>query len=200
VYVFKGKTVDLTLVSEDTQGGRITASESGWTNTGVALQWFKHVFIPESKQGLSPGAKGEPPHRLLIMVSKECGKRLPCEGGITKHVADHSLAPFFFLWVGGAMEQDGHSSHFTLHMMQLAVKENIHVLALPAHATHGLAPLDRTCFGPLKVAWGEEQRVEMFMTGVVRREDVVRYEPVEFPSLGQPVEAQSLLADARTWS
>ncbi|CAD6958079.1 unnamed protein product [Tilletia controversa] len=69
---------------------------------------------------------------------------------------------------------DGHSSHFTLEMLQTARKHNVHVLSLPAHSTHGMAPLDRTCFAPLKVAWAECQRWEFFMTGVIRRDGVVR--------------------------
>ncbi|CAD6902562.1 unnamed protein product [Tilletia laevis] len=59
-------------------------------------------------------------------------------------------------------------------MLQAARKHNVHVLSLPAHSTHGMAPLDRTCFAPLKVAWAECQRWEFFMTGVIRRDDVVR--------------------------
>ncbi|CAD6937595.1 unnamed protein product [Tilletia laevis] len=130
-YVFKGKQTDLTLLCEEELGGSITSSESGWTNTAIAHEWFKKVFLPESEE-----LSGKEVHRLLIM--------------------------------------DGHTSHFTLEMMKLAKQHNVHVLSLPSHSTHGLALLDRACFGPLKTAWAEEQRKEMMMTNVVRREDVIR--------------------------
>ncbi|KAE8219264.1 hypothetical protein CF319_g7014 [Tilletia indica] len=130
-YVFKGRLIDLTLMFEETEGGFMTASDSGWTNTAIAQHWFEKVFLPASKE-LSKGSE----NRLLIM--------------------------------------DGHTSHFTLEMLKLAVENKVHILSLPSHSTHGLAPLDRACFGPLKTAWAEAQRTEMMMTGVVRKEDVIR--------------------------
>ena len=39
---------------------------------------------------------------------------------------------------------DGHSSHETLGLLELAVRENIQVLCLPPHTTHMLQPLYRT--------------------------------------------------------
>ncbi|KAE8220214.1 hypothetical protein CF326_g8796, partial [Tilletia indica] len=130
VYIFKGKKVDLSLAFEETLGGYITSSETGWTNSAIAQKWFERVLLP------TRGGSSQPAPRLLIM--------------------------------------DGHGSHFTLQMLEMAVAANIHILALPAHTTHGMAPLDRTCFGPLKQAWAEAQRHEMMMTGVVRKEDVIR--------------------------
>ena len=48
---------------------------------------------------------------------------------------------------------DGHSSHETLAILELALQENIHILSLPPHTTHVLQPLDRTVFGPLNTAY-----------------------------------------------
>ena len=44
---------------------------------------------------------------------------------------------------------DQHRSHEVLDFIELAVKENIILLALPSHTSHWLQPLDKGCFGPL---------------------------------------------------
>ena len=51
---------------------------------------------------------------------------------------------------------DGHSSHYCPDTIKLAAEHNVVVCALPPHTTHILQPLDRGCFGPLKVAWKQE--------------------------------------------
>jgi len=48
---------------------------------------------------------------------------------------------------------DGHSSHFCPDMIRMAAKEKIILFTLPPHTTHLTQPLDKVCFGPLKVAW-----------------------------------------------
>ena len=48
---------------------------------------------------------------------------------------------------------DGHRSHETLDILELAVGENIEILCLPPHTTHFLQPLDRTVFGPMSSAY-----------------------------------------------
>ena len=50
---------------------------------------------------------------------------------------------------------DGHSSHETLGILEMAREENIHILCLPPHCTHFLQPLDRTVFGPFKNYYDE---------------------------------------------
>lgn len=64
VYIFKGKLVDLTLLWEESHGGHMTVSDSGWTNGDIAQQWFEHSFLPQSEK---IAGVGKP--RLLIMVS-----------------------------------------------------------------------------------------------------------------------------------
>lgn len=44
---------------------------------------------------------------------------------------------------------DGHHSHETLGLIELARENDIILLCLPPHTTHYLCPLDRTVFGPL---------------------------------------------------
>ena len=48
---------------------------------------------------------------------------------------------------------DGHSSHFCPNMIRMAAKEKVILFTLPPNTTHLIQPLDKGCFGPLKVAW-----------------------------------------------
>jgi hypothetical protein len=51
---------------------------------------------------------------------------------------------------------DGHSSHYTLDVVQFARAHNITLLAYPPHCTHALQGLDVACFAKMKSAWKEE--------------------------------------------
>ena len=51
---------------------------------------------------------------------------------------------------------DGHSSHYCPSTIRLAAQEQVILFALPPNTTHLSQPLDKGCFGPLKVAWREE--------------------------------------------
>jgi len=48
---------------------------------------------------------------------------------------------------------DGHGSHVTVRMIELARKCGVHLFCLPPHTTHKLQPLDVGVFGPLQRAW-----------------------------------------------
>lgn len=48
---------------------------------------------------------------------------------------------------------DGHSSHETLSLLEVAIKENINIICLPPHTTHALQPLDKAVFGPFNKAY-----------------------------------------------
>ena len=47
----------------------------------------------------------------------------------------------------------GHSSHYCPDTIRLAAHEQVILFALPPNTTHLSQPLDKGCFGPLKVAW-----------------------------------------------
>lgn len=48
---------------------------------------------------------------------------------------------------------DGHGSHDTLGLIELAQEHNIILFCLPPHTTHKLQPLDVGVFGPFSRAW-----------------------------------------------
>lgn len=51
---------------------------------------------------------------------------------------------------------DGHSSHFNPSTISKAAEESVIIFCLPPHTTHLTQPLDKGCFGPLKMCWREE--------------------------------------------
>lgn len=51
---------------------------------------------------------------------------------------------------------DGHSTHVNASVVELAIKENITILKLPAHTTHLLQPLDLSVFKSVKTRWDEK--------------------------------------------
>lgn len=50
---------------------------------------------------------------------------------------------------------DGHGSHETFELIDLACKNNIILFCLSPHTTHRLQPLDVGVFGPFACAWAE---------------------------------------------
>lgn len=48
---------------------------------------------------------------------------------------------------------DGHISHLDKGTIELAIQQNITLIKLPPHTTDILQPLDKCCFGPLKLKW-----------------------------------------------
>ena len=50
---------------------------------------------------------------------------------------------------------DGHKSHETLSLLELAREKNVVVYVFPPHTTHLLQPLDVGVFGPFKKAWAQ---------------------------------------------
>ena len=46
--------------------------------------------------------------------------------------------------------QDGHASHMSIKLIELARANDVHLLCLPAHTTHILQPLDMGVFKPFK--------------------------------------------------
>ncbi|KAJ8887805.1 hypothetical protein PR048_014023 [Dryococelus australis] len=48
---------------------------------------------------------------------------------------------------------DGHNSHIQLSISKVTIKNNIHILSLPAHSSDKIQPLDVAIFGPAKEVW-----------------------------------------------
>ena len=48
---------------------------------------------------------------------------------------------------------DGHKAHLTLDVITKAKRNQIDMLTIPSHISHGLQPLDVACFKPFKVAF-----------------------------------------------
>jgi hypothetical protein len=70
---------------------------------------------------------------------------------------------------------DGHGSHETHPLRQLAVDNNIILLSLPPHTTHKLQPLDVGVFGPFQRAWADRCDEVVEDTGEeIPREDFVK--------------------------
>ena len=45
---------------------------------------------------------------------------------------------------------DGHHSHISIKLLELARAINVHLVCLPVHTSHILQPLDVGVFGPMK--------------------------------------------------
>ncbi|CDO75972.1 hypothetical protein BN946_scf184888.g22 [Trametes cinnabarina] len=70
---------------------------------------------------------------------------------------------------------DGHGSHATPALVELALKNNIHLFCLPPHTTDKLQPLDVGVFAQLADAWTKRCDVVCTETdNEMRKEDVVR--------------------------
>ena len=50
---------------------------------------------------------------------------------------------------------DGHSSHYCPDTIRMAADEKVILFTLPPNTTHLTQPLDKGCFGPLKMYWRE---------------------------------------------
>ncbi|KAJ8915367.1 hypothetical protein NQ315_008254, partial [Exocentrus adspersus] len=51
---------------------------------------------------------------------------------------------------------DGHSSHTSIDLVELAIENNVTIIKLPPHTTHVLQPLDVAVFKSLKNSWEME--------------------------------------------
>jgi hypothetical protein len=56
---------------------------------------------------------------------------------------------------------DGHGSHQTAEFRDFCLQNCILTLCMPAHTSHILQPLDVSCFGPLKKAYGSQIETKM---------------------------------------
>ena len=85
-----------------------------------------------------------------------------------KHLTETAPVILFF---------DGHHSHLSIKLIELARNNNVHLVCFPPHTTHLIQPLDVGVFGPMKSAWKgilKEHQIETCATAVTKQ---------EFPSL-----------------
>ena len=54
---------------------------------------------------------------------------------------------------GVALFVDGHHSHMSLELIELAREKGVHLVCFPPHMTHILQPLDVSVYHPLKQSW-----------------------------------------------
>lgn len=63
---------------------------------------------------------------------------------------------------------DGHKSHETFALVDLAKRHNIILFIFPPHTTHLLQPLDVGVFGPFKLVWSQEFKLSSMAARVDR--------------------------------
>jgi hypothetical protein len=70
---------------------------------------------------------------------------------------------------------DGHGSHDTVRLIELARKHKIILFCLPPHTTHKLQPLDVGVFGPFQSAWIDRCHEVVEETGQeIPKEDFIK--------------------------
>ena len=79
------------------------------------------------------------------------------KGWINQELFSHWFENHFIQYIPASrpvlLLMDGHSSHFCPDMIRMAAKRKVILFTLPPNTTHLTQPLDKGCFGPLKVAW-----------------------------------------------
>ena len=72
---------------------------------------------------------------------------------------------------------DGHKSHITLQLIEMAKEHNVIIYVFPPHTTHILQPLDVGVFKPLKSVWSQVLKTYTLETMAARVDRLI------FPSL-----------------
>ena len=143
----------------------ITAVEKGETSTVLAaMNAFGDILPPmvihKGKKG-GKGWKDGAPYGTIVRGSENgwINKELFLEFGehfvkyIQNEVNLNNGLPHVLV-------MDNHYSHvFNLDFLNLMIRNNVNVFALPSHTTHRLQPLDRVPFGTFKTKWNEEMRI-----------------------------------------
>ena len=155
-----GMPLDATHVKVVTQKGdrNLIAPSSGDKSqiTVVACVNAAGSFMPPmviiDRKTLPPHfTEGEVPGTAYGMSAKGWIDQELFDGWFTTHFLSYAplVRPLLLLL-------DGHSSHYCPDTVRLAAKEKVIIFALPPNTTHITQPLDKGCFGPLKVCWKEE--------------------------------------------
>ena len=96
-------------------------------------------------------AEGEVPGTVYGLSKKGWIDGALFESWFARHFLAHAppVRPLLLL-------MDGHSSHFNPSVVERAAEEGVIMFTLPPHTFHLTQPLDKGCFGPLKVHWRNE--------------------------------------------
>ena len=128
---------------------RVVAAEKGKNHTVIACGSASGFVLPPMiifpRVRVSEGLKANAPPGSYLAAQKK--------GWVTKEL--------YLKWFRFFIEQipptrpvlliqDGHSSHISLELIELAKQNDIHLLCLPSHTTHVLQPLDVGVFSSFK--------------------------------------------------
>ena len=91
---------------------------------------------------------------------------------------------------------DGHKSHISLEVLQIARQHGLDMLSLPSHTSHALQPLDVAYFGPFKRAFRAYRNLWMMQKG---GKQVKKENPAQWASLAlqKALTPQNIRADFR---
>ncbi|XP_011859495.1 PREDICTED: uncharacterized protein LOC105556986 [Vollenhovia emeryi] len=131
-----------------------THAEKGETVTVVACtnatgsNWIPPIILYKGVHRKLEFGDGLPPGSKFAMTPK---------GYITKEEFCNFLTHFNQHRIPGKclLILDGHRTHLDFSVLEQARNYNIEILCLPAHCSHELQPLDKSCFKPLKHYWNE---------------------------------------------
>lgn len=145
----------------------VTSAERGSTITCIICMNAAGSFVPPMM--IFPRKRDHP----LLMNGAPAGSIHAC------HPSGWIQAELFTKWFKHFLETtkpsatspvllilDGHTSHTrNIEVIDLARKNNVHLLSIPPHSSHKIQPLDKTFMGPLKKYMAEEIRVWMRANG-----------------------------------
>ena len=133
----------------------ISSAEKGKTHTSLCC-------ASASGQALPPFMI-YPRKRMSEKLKEGCvpGTQFACsDSGWVTHDLYLQWFKFFIASIPPArpvlLIEDGHASHISVEVIELARRNNIHLLCLPSHTTHLLQPLDVGVFKSLKSNYSKE--------------------------------------------
>ena len=161
--VHENAATGIFIVDQGSRAPMIVAHEKGQTITilsfcNAAGQSSPPMVIMKGKNRQQSWAQFMPRSwHLRASLSGYINRNLFAEYGM---IFIHYLHSKGQLEKGNLVLCDGHSTHkYNASFLLTLKKNNIDVLALPAHSSHFLQPLDQTPFASLKHHWKKELRV-----------------------------------------
>lgn len=132
-----------------------TSGDRGENVTAVICASASGSYIPPmiifKGQRLNRGLVANAPPGALFATSKS--------SFIDRELFEHWFKYHFMKYLPShrpvLLIMDGHSSHISLEILQLAKENEIEILCLPPHTTSELQPLDKCVFKPLKTEYNK---------------------------------------------